>query len=159
MTAAASSLRLILSMDPGKISGLGRLDLATGDAEFIELDFDDTIKWLWVQLATAAPGTVDLTTERFTVNANTHKKTAATWSLELIGAMKAIGLMYSAPPVVLQNVSDAKAFSTDAKLRSAGWFQSTKGNHANDAARHMMMYCMGRGLYFTKDDMTRMAQL
>ena len=39
----------------------------------------------------------------------------------------------------LQAPSDAKAFASNNKLKLMGWYNTGKG-HANDAARHMLVY-------------------
>ena len=34
----------------------------------------------------------------------------------------------------------AKSFATDAKLKALDWYERTKDGHANDAARHLVVY-------------------
>jgi len=100
-----------------------------------------------------------LIVEDFIITAETLKKSRQTWSLEAIGALRYLvelfgdypipvddgrGLIIPRISMTLQSPSSAKAFATNDKLRNVGWYVPGKG-HANDAARHLLVYCAAHG--------------
>lgn len=70
-----------------------------------------------------------------------------TWqpaALETIGALRYVCRKYGVP-FTLQSPADAKRFSTNEKLKTVKWFVPTSGGHQNDAARHLLLYCVRHG--------------
>jgi hypothetical protein len=76
--------------------------------------------------------------ERFTITGATAKKSPQPDPYYIIGAIErqANDLGF---PFTFQGPSEAMSFSTDDKLKAAGFYQPGKG-HANDAARHVLKY-------------------
>jgi len=66
-------------------------------------------------------------------------------ALEGIGAMRYMAWKADVP-FELQSPADAKRFSTNAKLERLGWRTPTKGGHADDALRHLLLGAVRHGL-------------
>jgi len=66
-------------------------------------------------------------------------------ALESIGAARYLCWQYHVP-FTLQSPADAKRFATNAKLKILGWRNPSPGGHADDAARHLMVYAVQHGL-------------
>lgn len=126
-----------VGVDPGKMTGIARYD----DGEFSAFEAEC---WYAVRLVDAMCENheVDLVVcENFFITAG--RKTSAPWSLESIGAIKLSCGKYGIE-LKLQPPAD-KAFADNAKLREVGWYTSTSGGHANDAARHLLGALVERG--------------
>lgn len=90
-------------------------------------------------------GKVDVVvSERFVYSAATGKLSTANWSLEQIGALRFL-CERSDVRFVLQNVADAKKFSTDARFRVLNWPRFTGAGHSADAARHLLVFLVNSG--------------
>jgi len=59
-------------------------------------------------------------------------------ALESIGAARYLCWRYNVP-FTLQSPAEAKRFATNDKLKVLGWRNPTKGGHADDAARHLLV--------------------
>jgi hypothetical protein len=77
--------------------------------------------------------------ERFIISAQTAKFSQAPWSLEQIGVLRYFCERYSIP-FTLQNVSDAKRFATEERLKQIKWKRPKGGGHARDAQRHLLLF-------------------
>lgn len=138
--------RSIVAIDPGKVTGWAEIRLGefhSGQADMFEI-------LEWVDAAINFGFFPTIVCEDFIYNAATAKKTRQTWSTEGIGvlrylARKADVSFHLQPPV------DAKRFATDDKLKTMGWYRPTKGGHANDAARHLLLYCVKNNLIDPRD--------
>ena len=126
----------ILAVDPGLTSGWACRQgsaLITGQAEFVPM------------MATAerfaSEGLDAIVVERYTITAETLRKSRQTTALELIGALRWLSHR-AGVEFVLQSPADAKRFSTDTKLKAAGWLQRMSDDHANDACRHLLLYAV-----------------
>lgn len=131
---------IIIAIDPGKTCGLAIYDIAEKTMTGSEVDFFDFGDWLNVSLHNlkSADVAVLVACERFTIGAGTIKRSQdAHWALEGIGVARYITTCYGFK-FILQAPSDAKKFTTDLKLRNAGWYVTGKG-HANDAIRHAVL--------------------
>lgn len=81
--------------------------------------------------------------ERYVITAETLRKSRQTTALEVIGFLR--GACYiNGAEFVLQSPGDAKRFATDERLKSAGWYVPGQP-HANDAARHLLLYLVKNG--------------
>jgi hypothetical protein len=121
----------VLAVDPGLMSGwayhhedghrAGQLefDEMMGVAEFLEPDV--------------------FVCERYTVTAETLRKSRQTTALEIIGCLRWLAHKRGVP-FVLQSPADAKRFATNKKLEAAGWLLPSSQDHANDALRHLLLY-------------------
>lgn len=124
----------ILAVDPGLTSGWALLrpdgTVTTGQSDFEAM----------MRAAERYAPTV-VVCERYTITAETLRKSRQTTALELIGALRWMTVK-SGGEFVMQSPADAKRFSTDGKLTSAGWLQPRARDHANDACRHLLLYCV-----------------
>jgi len=128
-------MSIVLSVDPGVMTGWATWSdrlLVVGQAEF-----DPFVRYV-VTLAEEDQLHV-IVCERYTITGETLKKSRQSASLEVIGFLKSVGVVYDIP-VILQTPADAKRFATDAKLTAAGWKLPSTQDHANDALRHLMLY-------------------
>lgn len=131
----------IITIDPGVASGLCVVDYISGEQAFEiveqgELNQFDTCAWLEAYLEEGPVESVIC--ETFTITQRTLKLSRQPASLEIIGAARYLTLKQCGK-FLMQSPADAKRFSTDKRLKACGLWHSTKGGHANDAARHMML--------------------
>lgn len=140
--------RHVLALDPGKTTGWASYDRETNEFKSGQTDYDETCRLLLhpEELYTSALSAhdFDIVSESFIITVNTAKNTQATWSLELIGVARMISRLFSEQELVLQAPSAAKRLCSDDLLKALGWYVPGKG-HANDAARHLGLFMMGRG--------------
>ncbi len=129
----------VYSFDPGGTTGWAMWDNWSGQTAAGQSDFDGTVRM--VNKTFFRPGDV-IVAERFTINAQTVRKSQQTTALEVIGFLRATALLYEGVDFVLQTPADAKRFSTDARLDILGWTRRPKAkwDHANDALRHLLLY-------------------
>ena len=127
----------ILAIDPGKRTGWA--ELRHGLFSSGQTDGDDYLVWLGEALSEGIDPTA-VVIEDFIYTEQTAKKTRQTWSTEAIGVVRFLCRKHGIP-LTIQTPADAKRFSTDAKLRTMDWYRPSKGGHANDAARHLLLYC------------------
>lgn len=139
----------IITIDPGVTTGYGSgAVFAHGE---IECEFGqnsdqlDFCAWLDAELreereteGQTAP--IVVVCEEFRITQATLRKSRQTASLELIGVARWLADKWDAQ-FVLQAPADAKRLGTDARLKALGWWTPGK-DHANDAARHMLLYAV-----------------
>lgn len=131
---------IVLALDPGKMSGWAKFDTITEEFTSGQEDYDGLCRLLMQN----THASVDLVSESFIITVNTAKNTQATWSLELIGVARMVSRLYTGQDLVLQSPAAAKRLCSDELLKTLGWYKPGKG-HANDAARHLGLYMLGRG--------------
>jgi hypothetical protein len=71
-----------------------------------------------------------------------------TWqpdALEMIGALRFVARR-AGVAFETQSPAEAKRFSTNDKLKLLGWRSPTRGGHADDAARHLLLAAVRHGL-------------
>jgi hypothetical protein len=83
--------------------------------------------------------------EDYTITSKTLKMSRQYEALESIGAIRYL-CMRSEVEYMLRPPSEAAVFSTDSKLKAIGWYNPTKGGHANSAARVLLLIAAERGL-------------
>ena len=131
----------IIAVDPGVTSGVASAGFIDEPPEFSSWE-DGTLGT--IRSVAARLHSVDLVVcESFTPRPGVR-----TWqpaSLESIGALRYICWRLGTE-FKLQTPAEAKRFSTNAKLASIGWRHPTKGGHADDAARHLLLAAVRRGL-------------
>ena len=138
----------VMALDPGKTTGIASLRIEDGEFVSKQTNFDETVA-IVQKAATTNREELTLVSESFIITQQTAKNTQATWSLELIGFCRAMARMHTGRDLVLQAPSQAKRFSSDERLKIMGWYIPGQG-HANDAARHLMLFCVSRGLIDVK---------
>lgn len=126
----------ILAVDPGLTTGWAAL---YPDGEFRSGETKGPYEFLFdVQRLIQGPFPWEMVVERYVITPETVKKSRQYEPIEIIGALKFFSRHYEVP-LALQTPADAKAFSTDKKLKAMRWFRPALG-HANDAARHLLCY-------------------
>jgi hypothetical protein len=133
---------VLVAVDPGVVTGLATWD---SDGEVCTSWQEPTwyaVDRVWAMLESRAAEVVIC--EAYTVTAATLRKTRQYDALESIGALRWMSNRHGVE-FVLQTPADAKRFVESpggryGKLRRAGWYNPTPGNHAADAAAHLMLY-------------------
>jgi len=138
--------RLIVAIDPGKMTGYALLK--PGSFLSGQAPLQDAL--VWIDETFTAGHRMTIVCEDFIYTAATAKKTRQTWSTEGIGVLRYLASKYDVG-FYLQAPVDAKKFSTNDKLKAMGWYKPTKGGHANDAARHLLLYCIKNKLIDPRD--------
>lgn len=138
----------ILSIDPGKMTGAALLSFSTETPEYsmetFEIPMEDIFKWLHANLEEKYFDIDAVVIEDFKITSGTGKLGSPDWSLRIIGAVEYICQKYSVP-VTKQFPSNAKAFSTNEKLRAVDMWHRGGAGHANDSLRHAMLYMVKHG--------------
>jgi len=145
--------RIILSVDPGKASGICTFSITPGGEPVLEksgeyqmreyhLPIYETLKY-----AKATDSKVEIVCERFIINAQTVRNSQAPYSLEQIGILKYIMLDNGIDPdeLIFQSPSDAKKmFPNEALKKLEYWHRGGEG-HALDAIRHGLLRLVKTG--------------
>ena len=143
------SKRYVLSIDPGKATGMALFSLEEGAEPVLEwskeLQQDEYAGPIREVLASIQD--VAIACERFTINAQTVRNTQAPYSLEQIGILKQC-LMDAGRPaddIYFQAPADAKAMFTNEKLKKLGYWHRGGEGHALDAIRHALLKLVKMG--------------
>lgn len=140
---------IIYAVDPGLASGIALLNVPDGeDPELLgswEMDPYETMAY--TELIAKRYNDYDLrvVVERFTITAETGKKSQAPFSLEIIGAIKYICRVNGLPEPTLQTPADAKNFAPNPRLKSLGLWHRGGHGHALDAIRHAVLFAVKNG--------------
>jgi hypothetical protein len=147
---------VVLSVDPGKATGMCLLSLGEGAAEpelewsgeYQPQEFAAPIRNTLEEVA-ADGGEVSfrVVCERFTINAQTVRNSQAPYSLEQIGVLKQIlrDYGYSDGDIVFQSPSDAKRMFDNPALKKLDYWHKGGEGHALDAIRHGLLYLAKNG--------------
>lgn len=145
-------MRYVLAVDPGKASGIALFQFSTGEPELIwsgEYQQNEYAKPIReaIYAAQTLGYAIDITCERFTINAQTVKNSQAPYSLEQIGILKQImmdnGLDHE--KIAFQSPSDAKAMFPNPALKKLEYWHKGGEGHALDAIRHGLLRCVKTG--------------
>ena len=130
---------MILSIDPGGTTGVAIYE--SGQFRSLEIPDGKAAFYRWFGGITDSADLEDLTVvcESFTIPTATASKSRQDDPYMILGYLSGWCLLHSVP-LHVQSPGQAKSFSTDSKLRRIGWYEGTKGGHANDAARHLLVY-------------------
>ena len=132
-----------LAIDPGKMCGVAMRtvrDVVVPPGTW-EWPAWEAVQFVDDVLSTADSG-INVVVESFVPRPGTR-----TWqpdALEVIGAVRWTCLKYH-HEFELQTPAQAKAFSTNEKLKRIGWYSPTKDGHANDAVRHLLLAMVRHG--------------
>jgi hypothetical protein len=142
---------LLHSVDPGKQTGYGWLQITDGVIEyvsFLELPWDEYKAQIDVVLRGTNPAVqrIDVYCEKFIIGSNTHTKVGGGpyYAIEQIGVLRHL-CEITGHHFDTQGQSDAKGDWSDAKLKKVGWWiegnkaKGIVGDHARDAAKHMLL--------------------
>lgn len=141
----------LLAVDPGLLTGLVYVDISERMAPkpIASLEADTATFYRAVEdLVPKDAEHMIIVCENFIITQRTAKLSQAPWSLMGRGFMEYWAWKYSIP-FVLQTPADAKDFSTDDKLKKAGFWHVGGEGHANDAFRHAMKYHADRSPRWT----------
>lgn len=131
---------IVIAVDPGKTVGAAVWSERRELEHHGQCDSFDFLAWAEAVIPTYAPWELHVVCERYRLGPESLKKQADfNWATDVIGCLRFWCRKYEVPFVV-QDPSHAKSFSTDEKLKKLGWYLPTKGGHANDAARHLLVY-------------------
>ncbi len=142
---------MILAVDPGKATGLAwatDYQLQAGTPPSVDsLGWHDAMDWVWEHRQVWDV----IVCESYLITAQTLRKTRSSqnWAMEQIGILRWLAERQLHVAFVLQTPGNAKAFSTDAKLRWLDWWQAGP-DHQMDAARHLLLYCIEQGVLDAK---------
>lgn len=141
----------VYGVDPGLLTGLALVDITDrlkpkplGAMEADTFSFYDTSE---ATIAQFAPDLV-VVCENFIITSATAKLSQAPWSLMGRGIIEFLCWKYSVP-FVIQTPQETKEFSTDDRLKKAGFWHVGGEGHANDAYRHIMKYLADRNPRWT----------
>jgi hypothetical protein len=145
--------KLVLSVDPGKASGICLFSIEDGgepemlwSGEYQQNEYAQPIRKA-IEDAVRYAITIEVVCERFTINAQTVRNSQAPYSLEQIGILKQI-LMdngMSADDIYFQSPADAKAFMPNEALKKLGYWHKGGEGHALDAIRHAVLRLVKTG--------------
>lgn len=130
----------LLAIDPGETSGVAlvqREPLLKMRTD--ELDWQNTCRFVDEALREFGGENVEVIVEKFTINANTHKKSPQPWSLEVTGMCRLMAMAHGSGAITLQTPADAKSFVSNTRLRDLEMWHVGGGGHANDALRHVIL--------------------
>ena len=135
----------IVAIDPGGTCGWAKLDLTSNGKQLFRSGQGDPFEVLASVEADLRSGNTSLLVcESFFISAATLKKSRQYDALYTIGALnylsQACGVEFE-----LQAPFE-RLFATNDRLKQLGWRKPTVGGHADDAARHLMVACIRRGI-------------
>ena len=141
------SYRMILSVDPGKFSGIAIFTVSDGE-EPVLVESGEYLQSEYAQPIRKAIGgaimqniKLEIVCERFTINAQTVKNSQAPFSLEQIGILKQCLMDIGIDPesIIFQSPADAKAMFPNPQLKKLGYWHRGGEGHALDAIRHALL--------------------
>lgn len=145
--------KYVLSVDPGKATGVALLSLKTDEepkilysGEVQPDEFAECIRNLLKDMEHEY-SRLTIVCEKFTINAQTVRNSQAPYSLEQIGVLKQIMQDFGLDrdSVVWQMPVDAKKmFPNEALKKLEIWHRGGEG-HANDALRHALLRLVKTG--------------
>lgn len=142
--------KYILSVDPGKATGMALISLEPGSEPVLEwsgeLQQEEYAGPIRGYLE-AFGADLDIVCERFTINAQTVKNSQAPYSLEQIGILKQCLFDAGRPAedVNFQSPADAKAMFPNPALKFLGYWHKGGEGHALDAIRHALLRAIKLG--------------
>lgn len=148
-------IRRVLSVDPGKLSGVCLLELDTEtntlrvlrSAEVDEIQYAQELYDCFAELSDGDVDAKYVVCEKFTINMQTVKNSQAPYSLEQIGVLKHISREcgINSDEIKFQSPADAKAmFPNEALKKVEAWHRGGEG-HANDSIRHGLLSLVKTG--------------
>jgi hypothetical protein len=138
--------KYVLSVDPGKATGMALFSLQTGQepvlewsGEFQQDEYAAPIRAVLADLE--ASEDLYIVCERFTINAQTLRNSQSPYSLEQIGILKQCMLDVGRKPedIFFQAPADAKAMFPNEALKFLEYWHRGGEGHALDAIRHGLL--------------------
>jgi hypothetical protein len=143
----------VLSVDPGKATGLALFGYETGgqpellwSAEVQQEEYAKPIRQ-YLNLYEGQSDGIEVVCERFTINAQTVRNSQAPYSLEQIGILKQCLMDVGRAPddIYFQSPADAKAMFPNEALKKLGFWHKGGEGHAQDAIRHGLLRLVKSG--------------
>jgi len=151
------SVQLLIAYDPGKLTGCASCVFDTDTKEVsafagVQADPTSVLDGLW-QLVQVVPTHLRICVgyERFTITQATTKLSRQYDALDFIGALKWITHHCTIDVDPPRDPAAAKGTVSNDKLRRLE-FWTPSSEHANDAARHLVLMLLHRGWYSTVFD-------
>ncbi len=141
-------MRYILSVDPGKVSGISLLSWSGNEDELPEKKFsiEANEESYSSSIGLALDGwkrydSFMVVCERFVITAQTVRNSQAPFSLEQIGVLKHLCRSngYKTEDIGFQSPVDAKTMFPNEALKKIGTWHKGGEGHANDAIRHALL--------------------
>lgn len=132
----------VVAVDPGGTTGFALWSPPIGLSMRELSPADKAVDWL-ADVASQLQG-AHFVVERYIITPATAKMSQQHDALEIIGAIKFLCRKYG-HTLTMQTPAEAKAFSTDAKLKNVGWYQPGLP-HARDASRHALLFLAKQGI-------------
>jgi hypothetical protein len=133
---------VVVAVDPGGTTGIALWTPPMGLSLKEVRGGDKAVDWL-ADIARQV-GHAHFVVERYIITPATAKMSQQHDALEIIGALKFLIRKYG-HTLTMQTPAEAKAFSTDKKLKNVGWYQPGQG-HARDASRHALLFLAKQGI-------------
>ena len=146
-------MRHILSVDPGKATGLSYFIFdGQNDPEMLwskevqQYEYAEPIRNAF-RYSQSQGTKLEVVCERFTINAQTVRNSQAPFSLEQIGILKQIMLDNGRTPdeIIFQSPADAKAMFSNEKLKTLEYWHRGGEGHALDSIRHGLLRLVKSG--------------
>jgi hypothetical protein len=146
-------MRHILSVDPGKATGLSYFIFdGQNDPEMLwskevqQHEYAEPIRNAF-RYSQSQGAKLEVVCERFTINAQTVRNSQAPFSLEQIGILKQIMLDNGRTPdeIIFQSPADAKAMFSNEKLKTLEYWHRGGEGHALDSIRHGLLRLVKSG--------------
>jgi hypothetical protein len=149
--------KYILSVDPGKATGLALLEWSLGSDPRIvktaEAQPHEFASFVRESISLCLEFEMDLGTdllvvcERFVINAQTARNSQAPYSLEQIGVLKQClrDAGIDEESILWQSPADAKAMFPNEALKKVGYWHRGGEGHAQDALRHALLCLVKKG--------------
>jgi hypothetical protein len=129
-----------LGIDPGKTTGWALFTDHTTVPGFASGQVEGRFNFYdWYLTRTQKHNPDAVVMEDYIITPGTAKKSQQRDPLLIIGRIEG-DCYFNEVPFRLQSPAQGKSFGTDEKLHHFGWWESTEGGHANDAARHLLRY-------------------
>ena len=130
--------RLIVALDPGKVTGVALFTHGKNSVATFEYELDDVF-----ELLNRVRSYDTLVVENFIIRPGLYKKTRVYEPLWIIGACKYVADLVGCE-LVFQEPSEAKVWADRSRLKKFGLDKSLMvGEHRFDALRHLSLY-MGK---------------
>lgn len=147
-------MKRLIAIDPGGTTGWVEYDLDKKEV----IRSEEIPDWYDVcfRLHGFLGGDDDVTVviEKFTISAQTIKKSRQAEPIDIIGAVKYLCKAYEAK-LYFQTPAEAKSFVDNERLKVAGFWHKGGAGHALDAYRHLLLWLVKNGYFDPRDLVTK----
>lgn len=130
---------ITIAVDPGLVTGVSILEEGWPSPDTEEIaGRQQFYKYFRDRMEFYDDREVEVIIETYHITQHTAKLSSQLDALYILGAVEITCWAYGRE-LSFQDPS-MKAFSTDKKLKVLGWWNPSKGGHANDASRHLLRH-------------------